>query len=206
MRPVLTEFVRVASYHVTQRVCYRGLLLHITTTMNEARQPDVSAPAGTITSDIELPSGSLLGPDNTEIRPSNDSTTVSQTQHGALSPAEVETDGASKLENEASSNVKDTTRLHASVPHSETTESTSENVQNCIVHAPDLLQAINPRTKGGAKLAACLNKATGMSDRLGIHYQVIPPGNRTSCTSFLPYFEYVQLILFYRPSCPLRGR
>ncbi|CAE6517702.1 unnamed protein product [Rhizoctonia solani] len=60
-----------------------------------------------------------------------------------------------------------------------------QNIRSCIIHAPDVLQPISElvlRTEGDDKRRyAWLNKATGMSERLGIYYQVIPPGYRTAC-------------------------
>ncbi|KAG8706119.1 hypothetical protein FRC08_001265 [Ceratobasidium sp. 394] len=59
---------------------------------------------------------------------------------------------------------------------------TSGNLQDCVVHAPDLLQVMSGHDFAGrdTRERACLNKSTGMSDRLGIYYQIIPPGYRTS--------------------------
>ncbi|CAE6428408.1 unnamed protein product [Rhizoctonia solani] len=58
-------------------------------------------------------------------------------------------------------------------------------IQSCIIHAPDVLRPISelvPRAKkGDDRQYAWLNKASGMSERLGIYYQVIPPGYRTAC-------------------------
>ncbi|KAJ1311792.1 hypothetical protein OPQ81_010257 [Rhizoctonia solani] len=62
---------------------------------------------------------------------------------------------------------------------------TEEDIRRCIVHAPDAVQPISEliseaKADDGRRYA-CLNKATGMSERLGIYYQVIPPGYRTAC-------------------------
>ncbi|CAE6462963.1 unnamed protein product [Rhizoctonia solani] len=60
-----------------------------------------------------------------------------------------------------------------------------KSIQSCIVHVPDILQPISkllPGAKGDDdRRYARLNEATGMSERLGIYYQVIPPGYRTAC-------------------------
>lgn len=60
----------------------------------------------------------------------------------------------------------------------ENVDPTGGTLQSCIVHAPDILR---PLKEGDDRQTACLNRATGMSDRLGIHYQIIPPGYRTAC-------------------------
>ncbi|KAG9124073.1 hypothetical protein FRC07_012969, partial [Ceratobasidium sp. 392] len=49
---------------------------------------------------------------------------------------------------------------------SENVDSRYEKLQNCIFHAPDLLELMPWRAFPGRK-RACLNKATGMSDRIG---------------------------------------
>jgi hypothetical protein len=68
---------------------------------------------------------------------------------------------------------------------SEIFNTANENVQDCIVHVPDLLQK-----EGDGRQSACLNKATGMSNRLGIHYQIISPGYRTACIVLAYLYEY----------------
>ncbi|KAG9121190.1 hypothetical protein FRC07_002959 [Ceratobasidium sp. 392] len=67
-------------------------------------------------------------------------------------------------------------------PDSNIVDDTSTNIQDCIVHAPDLLEVMSGHDFAGrdARKRACLNKATGMSNRLGVYYQIIPPGYRTS--------------------------
>ncbi|CAE6471883.1 unnamed protein product [Rhizoctonia solani] len=64
------------------------------------------------------------------------------------------------------------------------TSRTEENIRSCIIHAPDLLQPISnlvfEAELDDNRRYAGLNKATGMSERLGIYYQVIPPGYRTA--------------------------
>ncbi|KAH7345336.1 RmlC-like cupin domain-containing protein [Rhizoctonia solani] len=61
---------------------------------------------------------------------------------------------------------------------------TEKNIQSCIVHAPNVLQPISDLVQEAKKdddrRYVGLNKATGMSERLGIYYQVIPPGYRTA--------------------------
>ncbi|CAE6419533.1 hypothetical protein ACGC1H_001913 [Rhizoctonia solani] len=60
-----------------------------------------------------------------------------------------------------------------------------QNIQSCIIHAPDVLQPISELVheakRDDKRRYAWLNKATGMSERLGIYYQIIPPGYRTAC-------------------------
>ncbi|KAG8709938.1 hypothetical protein FRC08_017854 [Ceratobasidium sp. 394] len=72
--------------------------------------------------------------------------------------------------------------LGVSNPASGNISDTSGNLQDCLVHAPDLLQVMSGHDFAGrdTRKRACLNKATRMSDRLGIYYQIIPPGYRTS--------------------------
>lgn len=57
------------------------------------------------------------------------------------------------------------------------------DIRDCIVHVPDFLKPLAGLgvKQSDGRQSACLNKATGMSDRLGIHYQIIPPGYRTAC-------------------------
>ncbi|KAF8679949.1 Cupin domain [Rhizoctonia solani] len=59
------------------------------------------------------------------------------------------------------------------------------DIQSCIIHAPDILQPISELVsttkKDDDRRYSWLNKATGMSERLGIYYQIIPPGYRTAC-------------------------
>ncbi|KAG8687130.1 hypothetical protein FRC11_007743, partial [Ceratobasidium sp. 423] len=67
-----------------------------------------------------------------------------------------------------------------------------ENIQSCIVHAPDFLQPISELVsqakKDDDRRYAWLNKATGMNERLGIYYQIIPPGYRTACIVLILLF------------------
>ncbi|KAF8760806.1 Cupin domain [Rhizoctonia solani] len=54
------------------------------------------------------------------------------------------------------------------------------DIQSCIIHAPDILQPISELVsttkKDDDRRYSWLNKATGMSERLGIYYQIIPLG------------------------------
>jgi uncharacterized cupin superfamily protein len=62
---------------------------------------------------------------------------------------------------------------------------TQADIRSCIVHAPDSLrpisELISETKKDDDRRYAHLNKATGMSERLGVYYQIIPPGYRTAC-------------------------
>jgi hypothetical protein len=68
----------------------------------------------------------------------------------------------------------------------------TKNIRDCIIHAPDILQVMagHDVPMGDMRQRACLNKATGMSDRLGIHYQIIPPGFKTACNVSMVPFKF----------------
>ncbi|QRW04787.1 cupin domain-containing protein [Ceratobasidium sp. AG-Ba] len=128
---------------------------------------DLAEPLPSKSTNAELESSENKLSDSIDLRAGNEQD-PEPARHGPTPPADAELENKKPVDESPESGLVSDNNIDD-----------TKNLKDYIVHAPDLLQRMSKHDQD-TRQQACLSKATGMSGRIGVHYQVIPPGFRTS--------------------------